>query len=63
MKKTFVIEVDFTPEEMQATADTFGVSIEQLTDEQLRTVFENALSEEFEGITLLLAELDNTVTS
>lgn len=62
MKKTFVIEVDFTPEEMQATADAFGVSIEQLTDEQLRTAFENALSEEFEGITLLLAELDNTVT-
>lgn len=56
-KRKFLIEVEFTQEEMQTTADTYGVSIEQLTDDQIRQCFENALAQEFEGIILMPADL------
>lgn len=52
-----MIEVEFTQEELQAAADAFSVSIEQLTDDQVRQCFENALTEEFEGIILMPADL------
>lgn len=56
-KRKFLIEVEFTQEEMQTTADTYGVSIEQLTDTQIAQTFANALGEQFDGITILPLDL------
>jgi hypothetical protein len=56
-KRKFLIEVEFSQEEMQAAADVYDVSIEQLTDTQIAQTLANALGEEFEGITILPLDL------
>jgi len=56
-KKKFLIKVEFTQEEMQETANVYGVSIQELTDTQIAQTFANALGEQFEGITILPLDL------
>lgn len=52
-REKFLLAVDFTEDEVQETANAYGVSIQEVTQDQLKETFQNALNTEFEGIEII----------
>lgn len=52
-QEKFLISVDFTEDELQETANAYGVSIQEVTQDQLKETFQNALNSEFDGIEII----------
>lgn len=61
MEKIFLLKVTYSQEELQVLAHDANVMIEQLTDERLAALWQEALSDEYEGIKVEVANLTQTV--